>query len=264
MNEFLDPSFVEIIHRLALGLEPIDAARGGRVPHPVRVFFEEELRRLPRPPVERHDSCLHALRYQAGVEGRVRLRFQEEHRRYVPRLISYPILTLPQADALPYPNRVRRPRLFPGAAYDLAFPGTGMRGRAVRNDRPLRWVRVVARLTGNGSVVGRAQGDDRGEFLLLIEPAASPVGDLVNPLTLRVEVSAPAVLPAPASPDLPALDPFWDLPLEEAQALNPADPEVDPVSAGETLPQDYTATVARNVDFTLGRIHSEVTPFLIP
>lgn len=264
MNEFLAAEFVERVDRLALGLEPIDAERRNRIAHPIRVIFNEEALGLSRPRVDRHDSCLHALLYQNGVSGRVRLRFFENFRRFVPRLISFPILTVQQAEALNYRNRVRRPLLFPGAAYDVASGSTGLRGRVERNGAPVRWARVVATLPGNGTVVGRAHGEDRGEFLLLIDSTASPVGDLLDPLTVRVDVFAPTVTPVPVPADLPSLDPMWDLPEESALALDPNDPETDPVSAGEVLPAGYTATTGRNVDLSLGRVQSETTPFTIP
>jgi hypothetical protein len=264
MNEFVDLRFVENVKRLALGLEPIDAGRGLRTAHALRVVFNEAVTGLPRPSVDRHDSCLHALLYQPGVADRVALRFVESERRFVPRLISYPILTLEDAESLPYQNRVRRPALFPGAAYDVASLHTGIRGRVIRDGQPGRWARVTATLPGGGPVVGRAMADDRGEFLLLLHPSASPVGDLVDPLEIRVDVFLPAAAPVPPSPDVPAQDPFWDLPLEEAQTLDPADPEDDPVSAGEILPGDFTATTGRDIGIRLGRMHSETNAFTIP
>ena len=275
MNEFLTADWVERVDRLALGLEPLDAGRGTRVAHPIRVVFREEALGLSRPRVAAHDSCLHALLYEPGVEGRVALRFFEEDRatslsaamaggsqRYVPRLISFPILAPAAAEAVNYRNRVRRPRLFPGAAYDVASGATGVRSRVLRNTAPVRWARVVARV--NGVVVGRAHCDHQGEFLLLIAPAAGPVGDLVDPVAVRVDVFAPAVAPEPNPPNLASLDPLWDLPEEAAAALDPNDPDNDPVSAGEALPAGFTATSGRNLNLRLGRIHSETIGFNVP
>jgi hypothetical protein len=275
MNEFLPTRFVENVRRLALGLEPIDAERGTRVAHPIRVTFAEEARGLTRPVVDRHDSCLHALLYTPGLAGRVRLRFIEEQQRFVPRLISYPILPVEEAEPLPDRRRVRRPRLFPGAAYDVSDAMTGVRGRVrravlrdglpvLRDGRPVleavRWARVVARVPGNGAIVGRAHGDQHGEFLLLISSRAGAVGDLVDPLPVRVDVFAlPRALAASTPPRWAAGDPWWDLPEEEA----PADPETDLVSSGEAPVDDYTATVGRTVMVSLGRIQSETTVFQI-
>ncbi len=264
MNEVLESRFVENVKRLALGLELIDAGREGRTPFPVRVIFDETARGLERPPVDRHDSCLHALIYQPGVADQVTLRFFESERRFVPRRINYPILTQEQAESLTYQNRVRRPFLFPGAAYGVTSGSTAIRGRVERGGEPVRWARVEATPQGGGPVVGRAHGDDRGEFLLVLEPAASPGAELVNPLPIQVDVFGPATAPVPEFPELPGLDPWWDLPLEQALALNPADPETDLISAGEVLPDGYTATAGRVVNVPLGRVQSERNAFEIP
>lgn len=264
MNQFVESRYVEGIHRLALGLEPLDAALGGRIAHPINVIFPEKLQGLPRPDLERHASCLHVLRYQPGVKDKVNLRFFEESRRFVPRQIEYPILTIAQADALNYRNRVRRPVLFPGAAYDSVSLSTGIRGRVERNGKPLRWVRVEARLAPNGAVIGRAQGDDRGEFYLLLSSAASPAHDLTDPLKVRLEVFGPAADPTPANPELPSLDKFWDLPAEVAAVLDPAQPDVDSVSAGTVLPVDYVSLATKSFDVPLGTVLSQITTFVIP
>ena len=259
MNEFLDSSFVENVQRLALGLEPIDAQCRTRIAHPIEITFDEVPLGLPRPPVERHPSCLHALRFQPGVKTTVNLRLFDNARRFVPRRLSIPILTQTQADLSAYTDRVRRPFLFPGAAYDVSDTATGLRGRVVRGGLPMRWSRVEATLPGSGVLVGRGHGDDRGEFLLLISSAAIPVGDLVNPLSINVTVFAPAAVPAPATPELPSLDPLWDLPLETASTPGAA----DPVTAGEQQPGDYTVKVTRTVDFILGRLRSREPDFVI-
>lgn len=288
MNTFLPPSFVERVQRLALGLEPIDAERGTRIAHPIRVTFDEEMTGLARPSVARHDSCLHALLYHPGLASRVRLRFFEDleefiprvrrrrvagdlamrirgvARRYVPRRISFPILTVAEAEAGSHQLRVRRPFLFPGAAYDLASGMTGLRGRVERDGATVRWSRVVATLPESDTVVGRAHGDDRGEFLLLISSAAGAIGDLTDPLPIRVTVSGPAVAPVPEFDDLPEQDPLWDLPEEPAQLLDPGDPGFDAVSSGESLPPGYTASVTRDMPLELGRIASATEAFVIP
>ncbi len=286
MNQFLETRFDEAVGRLALGLEPIDAERGTRIAHPIRIAFDEEMDGLARPAVARHDSCLHALLYLPGLADRVRLRFFDDlrefvprvprgrgdrnlvnqirsgPRRYVPRRISFPILTVADAEAGSHRLRVRRPFLYPGAAYDLAAGMTGLRGRVERGGIPVRWARVVATRPGNGMVVGRAHGDDRGEFLLFVSAAAGAIGDLSDPLTVRVTVSAPAAAPVPSPASRPATDPLWDLPEELASALDPADPETDDVSTGKALPAGYTATTTRAVDLRLGRVESPAAVFV--
>lgn len=289
MNAFLSTAFVENVRRLALGLEPIDAGRGLRVAHPLRVVLDEVIGGLRRPDVPRHESCLHALVYAPGVADQVLLRFFEDGRglaprvgrgvrgepdwaaqmrgvprRFVPRRIRYPILTLAEAEVGSHRLRVRRPFFFPGAAYDLAAGMTGLRGRVERGGEPVRWARVVATLPGSGTVVGRAHGDDRGEFLLTVSSAAGSIGDLVDPLPVRVTVFGPAVAPVPASPDLPERDPLWDVPEERAGPLDPDDPEADGVSSGMVLPDGYTAVVARDVELRLGRLESEEEALELP
>lgn len=264
MNQFAPLRFVENVKRLALGLEPIDAGRGGRIPHPVQVVPPGKLTGLPAPQVDSHDSCLHALLYQPGVAGTIDLRVGDRERRYVPRQIRYPILTIAEAEALNYRNRVRRPVLFPGAAYDAVSLSTGLRGRVTRaGGSVVRWSRVEARRNGGDTIIARAHGDDRGEFLLLLPPEASQGPDLVDPLSIRIDVFGPAAAPVPRSPGLPELDPFWDLPTEIAASLDPNNPSADLISAGTTLPPGYSATVSRVVAIPLGTVLSVTEPFQI-
>lgn len=253
------------VYDLAVGFEPFDALRGGRVATPLRFEIEGPLPRgaaaegagyrqaigpsHPRPVVARHDSCLFALLYQPQLTpGTVRLRIYDHRRRFVPRRLEVPILDLATAEIQPLENRVRRPWLYPGAACDLSARSTGIRGRAVRDGGPLRWARVEARLEGGGQVVGRAHGDDRGEFLLVLDPHAAPAAELVDPLPVRVTVFGPAVAPA-AEEDF-----LWGLPLEPL----PSPGAPDPVSAAQTLPGGYVASPlsSRLVDFRLGRLIS--------
>ena len=267
MNQFTAPRFAENIKRLALGLEPLDGGRGGRIPHPVQVIVPGSLAGLPRPVVDSHDSCLHALLYQPGLAASIDVRMEDRFRRYVPRQIRYPILTLLQAEALDYANRVRKPVLFPGAAYDAVSLSTGVRGRVTRGAGPgapfVRWSRIEARRSGSNTVIARAHGDDRGEFLLLLPPAASQGSELVDPLPIRIDAFGPALAPAPSSSAIPEMDPFWDLPTETAVALDPVNPFADPVSAGDLLPAGYSATTGRTVEVPLGTILSVKEPFQI-
>jgi hypothetical protein len=275
MNAVVPEAYAERLYRLAVGFEPLDPIRGGRLAHPVR--FESE-GPLPRPfttsgpfrktaregqllpVVDRHDSCLFALLYQPRLAaGNVDLRIYDPLRRHVARRFRVPVL--PEAllaagepAGLTQTRRVRRPALFPGAAYDISARTTGLRGRVTRGGQPMRWARVEARLEPGGALVGRAHGDDRGEFLLVLANAASPPAELVDPLNVRVTVFGPAVAPVPVPATLAAEDPLWDLPLEPLP--NPGDP--DPVSPGEALPAGYvsTASSTRIVPFRLGRLIS--------
>jgi len=122
-------------------------------------------------------------------------------RRFVPRRISFPVLTQAAAELGAGALRVRRPVLFPGAAYDIDAGLTGVRGRVVQGAAAVRWARVAATLPGGTRVVGRGHGDDRGEFLLLLSPAAGSVGELVDPFTVRITVTCRPAAPVPDSPD---------------------------------------------------------------
>jgi hypothetical protein len=251
MNRFVPSRFAETVRELAIGIEPIDAALRLRVPRPLEVEFDSAPFRLPRPPIDHHRSGLHVLLYQPRLRAPVGLRFQDPARRYVPRRLRFPLN--PEAVALTSPaaHRVRRPALFPGAAYDVA-DATGLRGRVLRGGAPMRWARVEARLAGGGDLVGRAHGDDRGEFLLLVGSEAAPPGDMPATIALEVTVFGPGLPPVPTSADVARLDPLWDLPIEAAAAPGAA----DPVSDGVTRPASYTASVTRAVTLAPGRIGS--------
>lgn len=267
MNEVLDGRFVERIERLILGIEPVDAQRRARIARPIDVLLDKPTFAAPpvtwdtalgfadpigaRPRVPRHSSCRHALVFPPAMTSPITIRVYDRTRRYVPRRITYAVPADIRAAAPP--SRVRRPALFPGAAYDLAQTATGIRGRVTwsqGNELPARWVRVEARI--NGQVVGRAHGDDRGEFLLLLRSEAGGLGDLPSPLVAQVTVFGP---PGPIA--VTADDPFSDLPVEPLLA----DP--DTVSPGETLPAGYAATAqsSRPVTFEPGRLLSGVDKF---
>ncbi len=268
-------------HRLALGLEPRDAVTGGRVPPPLRV-----LRDGPLPPdvlarlaaeggrvdgalssLDAHATGRHALRYALlpddPVPDHVSLRVVETSglrppRRFVPRRLRMPLRPPDEADGRATGFRVRRPVLFPGAAYPLPGGATGLRGRVLRDGMPARWARVEARRPGSVDVLARAHGDDRGEFLLVVPGSArSPGGELDPSVTLEVRVFLPDPAPSTPPPDQAAADLLWDLPLEVL-----SDGEVDDdVSLGRTLPGGYTAVVGRELDIPLGAVRSEPDPF---
>jgi hypothetical protein len=276
MNAFLREPFFSV-ERLMLGIEPVDAQRAGRIAQPIDVALDG----VPRPSgaawiavdaaqvwsrrfgvpdaigalarLPRHDSCRHALVYRPPLASPIAIRLYDRERRFAPRRIRYPV---PASIEIASP-RIRRPALYPGAAYVLGESATGLRGRVTWNapvlgELPVRWVRVEASI--GGEVVGRAHGDDRGEFLLLLDSRAGGLGDLPSPLTAVVTVFAPAAA-VPVPPD----DPLGDLPLETLVA----DP--DDVSPGQKLPPGYVSTVSssRPVDFTLGRLLTQQAKFFI-
>jgi len=172
VNRFLSSRYSEALHRLAIGLEIVDYCKATRIASRIAVSVDAS---APRPDFRRHNSCVHALVYSANVRSPVELRLVDDTRRFVPRRLRLPIATEeevsqgdPPTSPVPAARRTWRPVLFPGAAYDVSSSATGLRGRAEVDGKPLRWTWVVARLQSTGEVVGRAQGDDRGEFLLVV------------------------------------------------------------------------------------------------
>lgn len=266
MNTLLEAQYTETVTRLALGLEVIDAARGGRIADPIRVAVESPVTLSTIP---RHDSCLHALIYSTAVTSPVTVRILSPDRHFVPRRIRLPIGTEADAAAglLPAPKRTWRPVLFPGAAYAISGSATGVRGRVVWADdaTPVRFARIVA--SYGDQQIGLAHGDERGEFLLVIGPDVVDGDDftLADPPTLPVTLDLMLTIVAPNDkPAADANDPLWGLPLEVA--AGPGLP--DPVSVGEQLPDDYRnpgRVLAHGVTVPLGRITSvAATPYEIP
>jgi hypothetical protein len=261
VNTFLPSRYVERLHRLALGIEPIDAMTGRIAAQPIDVALEVVpggvLSGLPLPRFDRHRFGRHALRYVPGVGDPVELRMLVPARRYVPRRLRVPIATLQEVldgeetgSEIPVSERIRRPALFPGAAYDVSPAMTGLRGRVVRNGAPVRWTRIVAR-TG-GVVIGRAHGDDRGEFLLLLGIDTSNLAALVSPVAVALEITRRSPLAT-----VPTTDPLWGLPLETLPA--PGQPDLvarGTEAAPEYLPPGPAVSATVTVNVPLGRITS--------
>ena len=265
MNSITPENYSENIHRLAVGFEPVDPLRGTSIAHPIRIDVENPVGRRGKkepyrhnnhpgsllPVISRYDSSRHALFYHPNLGEHIDIVLFDHFRRIVPRRLRIPIVTLAQLEAAPFTRRIRRPWLFPGAAYDVIERTTALRGRVMRDGEPMRWVRVEARVSQDDTLVGRAHGDDRGEFLLVIEPHT--FAGLTDPLNLNVTIAGPTVAPTPDTPQQPTEDAFWDLPLETVPAGDP-----DTVSNGETLPTGYAvlASATQTISFQLGRIVS--------
>lgn len=177
-------------------------------------------------------------------------------RRFVPRRLS---LTPAQAGGLPTDTaeNIRYAQLWPGAAYPVQGGSTLLRGRIRRGTppEPVAWARVVI-TRPNGAPnfdtevrLGHAHGDDRGEFLAVLGPAAVPGGvDLPAGLALRVWV----FLPPPTSTFDPA-DPLASLPLEFAglDARNAVlDGTAPPSGHLQQAPIDLTAPLGRATTLT--------------
>jgi hypothetical protein len=257
MNQFLESRFSESVRRLALGIECTDALLRMRVGMPIEVSMDGIPRPRPshqRDPggsrwdvqsvlevIERHDSCRHVVLLRAGIEESVAIRIRDARQRYVARRIEV---------ELPEPiggGRAVRPALFPAAAYPLPAGAVGMRGRIERDGAPMRWARAEARRATDDVLVGRAHGDQHGEFVLLLQPEASRGADLILPLQVRVTVFGPGTAPDPEAVEGSAIDPLWDLPMEDA-AIGAGGEET---LRGERLPAGYVSrpNSSREVEF---------------
>lgn len=254
----------DVLHRLALGVEPLDAATGRPVVTAVRVGQEVPPRLRPRlARFEPYWPCLdfetngtarHKLRHGIGGPTRIKVntdgsaptivvRIDDAQRRFVARRFRIPVWTrleLEQADPTgddpptgPYvvmASRLVRPVLFPGRAYPLARGTTVIRSSVVRNGKPVRWPRVIARV--GGIVSGFAHGDEHGEFLLVLSSDWTMLA--APPSTVNVNLTIRAVPPANAAAPDPA-DRLADLVIENVNRPLPADGALP----GTGLPTGY-------------------------
>ena len=262
------------ITRLALGIELIDAARDLPALMPLIAAFDDPLQARLRPPVLRHPSNRFSLAYDAYLATQARtvtLRFFDGPgerydvgkalRHLVPRRLRLSLPSLTQAETRAPAARVCRPRLFPGASYPVTDVQTGLRGRVMRRAgggrpvRPARWVRVLATLPPDeteltaATVVGRAFGDDRGEFVLLLRPSAA-VGPPVPAIPFRLTVFARPNDPAPTPADLPQRDALWDLPIETPLSFR----HNNDVLRGAAIPNGYTKVAETVLEVPVGRL----------
>lgn len=263
MNLYTPSRYSEVIHRLALGVEPRDAVTRRRVPDGIGVLFEEhptplhQWREWPRgltlddvlPRMDRHGSGRFLRVYAGGVPDEVVVRVVDERRRYVPRRLHFDFLPEDEVvdaekdDAVadvPLARRAVAPGLWPGAAYGTVPGTTGIRGRVVRDpdSEPARWCRVLA-LTPDGDELGWAHGDDRGEFLLPFAIPEDVVGMADDPVEYELIIGAddPPPDPDPAAhpndPKRPVVDPLWDLAPED---VTPGVAPAETVEGREFLP----------------------------
>jgi hypothetical protein len=255
--------------RMALGIEPADPVRGGRIGQRLTAAIDgvplapSRTRRDPDLPpwapqdvlerIPRTKACrFRLLQHPALPKDKLAVRIWDDSRRYVPRRLDVDLLN----NALVPPakwGRIVRPALWPGAAYGIPAGAVGCRGWVKRGTAPLRWARVEAKV--GTTVVGRAHGDDRGEFVLLLGSAAAPGPELNFPLNVTVTVFGPTAVPVPAPGHQD--DPLWDLPLEAVPAAG-----ADAVLAGTALPTGYRATTTpRSVSFGPDGLSSELFVF---
>jgi hypothetical protein len=276
-NLYLASRYDERIDRLALGIEPVDAMRASRVLHPIRIQIEGSESGLVGARLIRHSSGLFVMLQSPDGPTALairlfdlgepkdppRYRAETNRRRLVPRRLRIEIPAPDTTDRVDLPTRVCRPALFPGAAYPVGDCVTGLRGRVERGGKPVRWARVQARRPGAAAAdppVGRAHGDDRGEFLLLVEPAAAPMAALEDPFELELLIYPP-LPPNPMPPQsVRDSDGLWDLPPETA-TLGAAP---DPVALGDFPPAGWgPPTGPIVIELAYGRILTGRPPLAI-
>ncbi|WP_412543345.1 hypothetical protein R8Z50_12960 [Longispora sp. K20-0274] len=200
-----------VVHRLALGVEVVDARTGRLVGAALRVG-----RQVPGGGAEPGWPC-QDLEYAApgryrqrqvpGLPASVVIRIDDPTRFFAPRRFEvtlWPLADLERADAtpptgpyVPVGSRLLRPWLTPGSACALPRGSTAVRGRVVRDGSPVRWPRIVAFGAG-GARVGWAHGDDRGEFLLVVTGPGRLPPPVDDPVELEMEITAFPTGQAPA------------------------------------------------------------------
>jgi hypothetical protein len=256
----------DILHRLALGVEPRNAVTENPTGGAVRVGQEVPPHLRPRPArFETYWPCLDfetngtarfKLRHAIGGPNRIKVngdgsppsitvRIDDVSRRFVPRRFRLPVWTrieLERADptptaAAPGPyismeSRLLRPYLLPGSSYPIARGTTVIRGSVVSGGQPVRWPRLIARGPGNVGV-GAAHCDEHGEFVLIV----TGLGTMPQPAPKEIDVvlSVYAVPPAQATPPDPD-DRLADLVVEQLNRPFPAD---SAVLRGLSVPAGY-------------------------
>lgn len=264
-----------VLHRLVLGVECLDAITEQRLRTDVAIGRELDPRRLP----PNHDPqwpCLSLLRkgtgrgqllYDATTPTRTlpvppappgppmaRLRLVDPWRRFVARRLDAMLWTLTDVLAaeatpptVPAAARLLRPWLWPGTAAQLPPGVTAIRGVVQSGAQPVRWARLTAlRPTGGPlpDVVGHGHTDERGEFVVVI----TGTGTLPPPPPDSLQIDLQVIAPDPATaPPVDPDDTYADLVVETlARASNPPLPtELDnDVLHGTATPPGYVANTA--------------------
>ena len=236
---------VPVLHRLALGLVARDIVTDRGTTGPLRAGWEAAGHLLP-PGQEEWWPCVD-LEPMGGGRFRLRastrrpeqltIRILDPSRRYVARhlgvaLWPHTALTDPlPANFITVAARTLAIWLYPGAAYPVSPGMTVIRGRVVRQGNPQPWARVSA-VDFGGAILGRAHGDDRGEFVLLITDVNQ--NPLQSSVTVQLRVRAPS-----GSPTNPTVEPI------QRPSNPPAAGELDnAILRGRTPPAGYLPNTA--------------------
>lgn len=208
----------QVLHRLALGVEPVDAILNRRADEPVLVGREVDPRRggTPRYPLVALAASgpgRYRLDRSVPLPVRIRLRVDDPSRRFVPRRFDVALWLPAETDGVdatpttgtlvPVASRLLRPWLLPGAAAQPSAGATVIRGRVVRTvagqAEPVRWARIRAATGDEDTLVGWTHGDERGEFLLVVTGTGTQSAP-DSTMDVRLRVVAP---PRPAGPPDP-------------------------------------------------------------
>lgn len=274
-------------HRLALGLQWIDALTQQPIESPAGAAWLSDLEAIGTRPCARRfeahsqgrqairhagpyrklldhavaegDPLDHTVRAFGARDARVaRYATGQDPRRYVPRRLAFtPVLSggVPPASLV----NTRTAWLWPGAAYPLPSRSTGVRGRIRREAAPgvhvpVPWARVIATRAGAGPAnfatetqIGWAHGDDRGEFLLVLGNAAVS-GAAALPATIILNVW---VFLPPALPAFNAADPLSSLPLDSGGTDT-----LNDVLKGLAVPPSHVPQAVRSLALALGELRA--------
>jgi len=251
-----------VAHRLALAVECIDAMTKRTASAPVQIIRENDVpNSTPAQRYVRTDPgfvprgpgralLLHGRRTPTSVTVRI----SDTARQFVPRRLKVPLSSLTDAIATERgekhvlaASRLIRPSLLPGSGYPFVRGTTGLRGAVAANGVAVRWPRIVAKDAG-GVVVGWAHGDERGEFVMVLDiPFVLPTKPDTFDITLFVS--------APALRRTPEADPLDDLVIENVARPDAADSADRIVLQGRAIPPGYrTAVFPVDVKARLGAL----------
>jgi hypothetical protein len=263
----------DVLHRLALAVQPRDAVTAGPLPAGIRVGLETPRARThprrgrpPFPAVPLEGAAVFVLRHGHRERKTVTLRVDDPARRWLPRRFTVPLWTVREVEEvdanpgrpggpIPAESRLLRPWLLPGPAFAVVKGATGLRLRVTRESVPVRWARVEAFGAG-GHRIGWAHGDEHGEALLLI----SGTGAVPPPAPARFDVALRFHVPARRAEPDPA-DPLADLALERVtrSSAPPVAGDLDnDLLRGITAPPGY---LTADQDVVTALTIGEVTPF---